>query len=67
MIVSGMQQSDLVVHIHLSFLFQILVPFRLLQSTEQSSLCYTVGPYLFIRCAGSLLHCVGFSSCGMKA
>ena len=37
-------------HIHLSILFQILFPFRLLQSTEQSSLCYTVGPvgYLFI-------------------
>ena len=28
----------------LSILFQILSPFRLLQSTEQSSLCYTVRP-----------------------
>ena len=33
----------------LSILFQILFPFRLLQNIEQSSLCYTVGPYwLFI-------------------
>ena len=29
--------------IHVSVLFQILFPFRLLQSIEQSSLCYTVG------------------------
>ena len=28
----------------LSIIFQVLFPFRLLQSTEQSSLCYTVGP-----------------------
>ena len=34
----------LFLHIHVSILFQILFPFRLLQSTEQSSLCYTVGP-----------------------
>ena len=40
--VSGVQQSDSVIHI--SILFQILFPFGLLQNTEQSSLCYTVGP-----------------------
>ena len=43
-IVSGVQQSDSVIHIHVSILFQILFPFRLLHNTEQSSLCYTVGP-----------------------
>ena len=43
-LVSGVQQSDSVIHVHISILFQVLFPFRLLQSTEQSSLCYTVGP-----------------------
>ena len=45
-LVSGVQQSDSVIHIHVSILFQILFPFRLLQNIEQSSLCYTVGPCL---------------------
>ena len=36
-LVSGVQQSDSVIHIHVSILFQILFPFRLLQSIEQSS------------------------------
>ena len=44
MLVSGLQQSDSVIHTHVSILFQILFPFRLLHNTEQSSLCYTVGP-----------------------
>ena len=43
-LVSGVQQSDSVIHIHASILFQILFPFRLLQNIEQSSVCYTVGP-----------------------
>ena len=43
-LVSGVQQSDSVIHIHVSLLFQILFPIRLLQNIEQSSLCYTVGP-----------------------
>ena len=47
LLVSGVQQSDTVIHIHVSILFQILFPFRLLQSIEQSSLCYTVGPCWF--------------------
>ena len=34
-----------VIHIHISTLFQILFPYRSLQSTEQSCLCYTVGHY----------------------
>ena len=37
-LVPGIQQTDSVIHIHVSILFQILFPFRLLQSTEQSSL-----------------------------
>ena len=42
---SGVHQSDLVIHIHNSILFQSLLPFRLLHNIEQSSLYYTVGPY----------------------
>ena len=37
----GVQQSDSVICIHVSVLFQILFPFGFLQS----SLCYIVGPY----------------------
>ena len=43
MSVSGVEQSDSVTHIHVSILFQILFPFRLLRNAEQSSLCWTVG------------------------
>ena len=39
-LVAGVQQSDSVIHI--SFLFQIIFPFRLLQNIEQSSLGSTV-------------------------
>ena len=42
--VSGVQQSDSVLHIHVSVIFQILFPFRLLQYIKQSPLCYIVGP-----------------------
>ena len=45
-VVSGVQRSDSVIHIHVSIPFQILFPFRLLHNTEQSSLCYIVGPCL---------------------
>ena len=31
-LVSGVQQSDSVIHIHISILFQIIFPYRLLQS-----------------------------------
>ena len=44
MLVSGVQHSDSVIHTHVSILFQVLFPFRLLQNIEQSSLCYAVGP-----------------------
>ena len=43
-LLSGIQQSDSTIHIHISILFQILFPFRLLHSIEQSSLCYAVDP-----------------------
>ena len=42
-LVSSVQKSYSVIHV--SIPFQILVPFRLLQNTEQSSLFYIVGPY----------------------
>ena len=38
-LVSGVQQSNSVIRIHVYILFQILFPFRLLQNIEQSSLC----------------------------
>ena len=42
--VSGVPQSNSVIHINVSILFQILFPFRFIQNIEQSSLCYIVGP-----------------------
>ena len=38
------EQSDSVIHVHISILFQIDFPIRFLQRIEQSSLCYTVVP-----------------------
>ena len=38
-LVSGGQQSDSIIHIHVSILFQILFPTRSLHNIEQSSLC----------------------------
>ena len=43
-LVSGVQQSDSVIHIPVSILFQIPFQLRLLHNIEQSSLCYTVDP-----------------------
>ena len=44
LLASGVQQSDSVIHIHISILFQSIFPFRLLQNVEQSSLSrVTVG------------------------
>ena len=45
-LVSGVEQSDSDIHIHVSTLFQILFPMWLLHNIEQNSLCYTVGPCL---------------------
>ena len=44
-IVSGGQQRDSAVHIHVSILLQIPLPSSPAHNIEQSSLCYTVGPY----------------------
>ena len=44
MLVSSIQQSDSIIYIHVSILYQILVPCRLSQGIVQSSLYYTVGP-----------------------
>ena len=66
-IVSGVQQSDSVLHIHVSILFQILFPFRLLHNIEQSSLCYTVGPcwlsilFIYLLLLFFIFGCVGSS------
>ena len=47
--VSGVQRSDSVIHTYIYIILQILFFYRLLQDTEYSSLCYTVGPcYLSI-------------------
>ena len=43
-IVSGEQRRDSAIHTHASILPQNL-PSRLPYNTEQSSLCYLVGPY----------------------
>ena len=48
MLLSGVQQSDSVMHIHVSILFQIIFPFRLLWSIEQSSLTQQVSCWLSI-------------------
>ena len=39
-LVSDVQPSDSVTHIHVSILCEALSPFRLFQNTEQSSLCF---------------------------
>ena len=38
--------TQLCTYVHVSILFQILFHYRILQDTECSSLCYTVGPCL---------------------
>ena len=43
-LVSGVEQSDSVIHIHVSIILQNLFPFRLSQNIEHHSLCYTVSP-----------------------
>ena len=48
-IVSGAQQRDSAIHIHVSIVSQTPLPSRLPSNIEQSSLYYTVGPcWLFI-------------------
>ena len=43
-IVSGEQQRDSAIHIHISILPKTHLPSRLPHNVEQSSLCYTIGP-----------------------
>ena len=43
-LISGVLQSDSLVHIHAFLLCEVPFPSRLLQNIEQSSLCYTVRP-----------------------
>ena len=75
-LVSSVQQRDSDIHVHVSILFQILFPFRLLQSIEQSSLCCTVGPcwlsilfiYLYwnriaLQCCVIFCHTMKWISC----
>jgi len=45
MLVSTVQQSESILPIHISPLFWISFPFRLPQSRQYSSLCYTVGSH----------------------
>ena len=40
--VSAVQQSDSVIHVHTSILFQILFPDRVSQNIGSSAVCYTV-------------------------
>ena len=54
-LVSGVQLSDSVTHV--SILSQILFPFRLLQTIEQSFLCPMVGPYWFEALILSYVKC----------
>ena len=42
---SGEQQRDSALHIHVSILSQIALPSRLPYNTEQSSMCYIVGSW----------------------
>ena len=48
MLISGVQQSESVIHTHISLLFQIVFPQKLIQKIEYSSLCYTVVDYDFL-------------------
>ena len=44
-LVSALQQSESVIHIHVSSLFYILFLYKSLQSLQQSSLCYKISHY----------------------
>ena len=57
-IISAVQQSGSVIHVHTSILFQILFPCRPSQNIRQNSLCYTAGPHLLF------LLMIYFSVCG---
>ena len=58
--VSGAQQRDSVIRMHVSILPQTPLPSRLPHNIEQSSLCYTVGPcwlsFLNIAVHSTIIH-----------
>ena len=56
-VVSSVQQSDSVMHIHVSVLFQIIFPCKL-HNFEQRPLCYRVG-----LCWLSTLNIAGCTCC----
>ena len=59
-------QSDSAIHVHVSILSPTPLPSRLPRNIEQSSLCYTVDPWLSILfLAAQALHCCvwAFTSC----
>ena len=56
-LVSALQPSELVICAQVSTLFQIIFPYTSLQSTEQSSLCYTVGSY---QLSSHFCHLISF-------
>ena len=61
-LVSAVQQSKSVIHIHISTLFQSLFPYRPLQSIEQSFLCHALGPcQLPILCMKDEFYMFGLS------
>ena len=66
-LVSAVQQSESVTHILISTLFfQTLCPYRSLQSTEQSSLCYIAGSYqlstfYIVVCQFQICPCPSYS------
>ena len=55
MLISTVQQSDLVIYVYIHILFRILFHYGLSQHIEYSSLCYTVG-----LCCLSILHMIVF-------
>ena len=57
MIISGGQQKDSAIHIHISIVPQTPLPSRLPCNIEQSSLCYTVA-----SCCSSILN-IGVCTC----
>ena len=60
----AVQQSDSIIHIHASILFQILFSFRLSQKIGQSSLCYNSR---FLLASHSICHSVHIRLCFLIA
>ena len=65
-LVSGVQQNESVIHKHISIL-QFPFSYRSLQSVEQSSLCYTAGPYYLTSYLFYTQQCVCVCVCIHKS